>query len=386
MYILKYIWRNVCRNRLRAALTILSIGFSLALLTVLLGYMAMQSVWRDEAKQYHRLVVMNVQGFAGAVPIAYVDRIRSMEGIRAAVPYAWFGGNYKEETQVSFAQFATDPQHVLQVWEEFRVQPEVLRAWDENRRGCVSDRRLAARRGWKVGEKIPLQGTFYPVQLELELVGTFDSPQDTDSLWFDWKYLDESLRAISAPGSGNAGTIFAKTSSAEVMPRLAQEIDERFVSSEYPTRTQTEAAFAQMFTDMLGNIQDYIRNIGLAVVFSLSLVAGNTMAMSVRERTTEIAVLKGIGFPRARIVSMVLGESCGIALVGGGLGILAGCGCLELLHQALHKFFPVSIRDLFGPWVLVLLAASAGIGIASGLVPAVRAGRLPIVNGLRKVL
>lgn len=383
---LKYILRNVSRNKLRSALTILSIGFSLALMTVLIGYTAMQSVWKDEASQHHRIVVMNTQGFSGVVPIAYVDRIRGINGINSAVPYSWFGGNYKDEQQMSFAQFGTDPQHVFEVWDEFTIAPEELRAWKENRRGCVADRRLANRYGWKKGDQIPLKGTFFPVTLDLELVGVFDSPQDTDSLWFDWQYLDETLRAMSAPTAGNAGTIFAKAATPEQMPKISQEIDDRFGSSDNPTRTQTEAAFAQMFTDMLGNIQDYIRNIGMAVVFSLSLVAGNTMAMSVRERTTEIAVLKAIGFPRARVVGMILGESCGIALVGGCLGVLAGCLSLELLHQLSRQFFPISVLELAGPWLLSLLAIAAGIGILSGIVPAFRAGQLSIVDGLRRVI
>ena len=381
---LKYIGKNVARNKLRASLTILSVGFSLALMTVLMGYMATQALWKDDASKHHRIVVMNTQGFSGVVPIAYVDRIRGIDGIADAVPYSWFGGNYKDEQQMSFAQFGTDPQHVFAVWDEYSIPQNELQAWQSNRRGCVVDRRLAARRGWKIGEKIPLKGTFFPVNLDLELVGLFDSPQEV--LWFDWQYLDESRRALSAPSAGNSGTIFAKAKNAEQMASISQAIDKRFANSDNPTLTQTEAAFAQIFSDMLGNIQEYIRNIGLAVVFSLSLVAGNTMAMSIRERTTEIAVLKAIGFPRWRIMVMILGEACSISLLGGLLGIVTGCASLELLHQVARQFFPVSIFNLAGPWILSLLALAAGIGILSGVVPAVRAGQRSIVDGLRRVI
>lgn len=385
MQTLKYIWRNVARNKLRTALTILSVGFSLALMTVLHGYMAMQAAWGSEAEKNNRVVVMNTQGFSGMLPIAYVDRVRRVDGIQAAVPYSWYGGVYKDET-MPFAQFATDAKEVFQVWDEFTIDPEQLSQWQNNRQGCVADYRLAARKGWEIGERIPLRGTFYPYNLDLVLSGTFDSPQNTDSLWFHWDYLEEGLKQISSNSTGNSGTIFAKVESSQAIPGVCRAIDDRFGSSDNPTRTQTEAAFAQMFIDMLGNIQAYIRNIGLAVAFSLSLVAANSMAMSMRERTTEIAVLKAIGFSRGRVMWLVLGEACGIASLGGLLGIFLGCGFLEALHNVSVQFFPFSIVEMAGMWLVYLLTAAAAIGLVSGLVPAVRAAQLSVVNGLRQVI
>ncbi len=385
MQVLLYMWRNLKRNKLRSSLTILSVGFSLSLMTVLHGYMAMQGEWGKEAEKYHRIVVMNSQGFSGHLPIAYVDRITSTPGIKAATPYAWYGGNYKEE-QMPFAQFGCDPKIAFDVWDEFSIAPAQLEEWRKTRSGCVVDRRLAEKRGWKIGERIPLKGTFYPFDLDLVLCGVWDSPKNTDSLWFNWHYLDEGLRQMNAPGSGNAGTIFARVDSSDAMANVSQSIDERFASSDNPTRTQTEAAFAQMFTDMLGNVQAYIRNIGLAVVFSLSLVAANAMAMSMRERTTEIAVLKAIGFSRRRVLVTILGEACSITLLGGLMGIAIGCSFLQLMHVFMSQFFPFSVLEMLGPWLLYLLATSAGIGLASGLVPAVRAAQLSVIDGLRRVV
>ena len=385
MKTLKYIWRNVKRNRLRSTLTILSIGFSLALMTVLLGYIAMQNTWSNEAVKHNRIVVMNTQGFSGTVPIAYVDRVRRMDRVQAAVPYSWYGGVYKDE-QMPFAQFGVDPEFAFDVWDEFTIDPDQLRQWQNDRRACVVDRRLAARRGWKIGERIPLKGTIYRYDLDLVMCGTFDSPTTTDSLWFDWRYLEEGLKQMSEPSTGNAGTIYAKVDSAQSVPTVCQAIDDRFASSDNPTRTQTEAAFAQMFADMLGNIEAYIRNIGMAVVFSLSLVAANAMAMSMRERTTEIAVLKAIGFSRQRVVVMVLGEACCIAVLGGILGIAIGCAGLQGLHGLSAQFFPFSIQEMVGPWLLVLIAVAAGIGLVSGIIPAVRAAQLSVVAGLRQVV
>ncbi len=385
MHIFFYIWRNLKRNKLRSTLTILSVGFSLALMTVLNGYMAMQGVWGKEAEKNQRIVVMNSQGFSGMLPISYVDRVASTPGVQAATPYAWYGGNYKEE-QMPFAQFGTDPKNAFKVWDEFTIAPQQLEEWQKTRNGCVVDRRLAEKRGWKIGERIPLQGTFYRFNLDLVLCGVWDSPQDTGSLWFNWLYLDEGMRELNAPGTGNSGTIFARVGGSESMAVVSQRIDERFASSDNPTRTQTEAAFAQMFTDMMGNVQFYILVIGVAVVFSLSLVAATAMAMSMRERTTEIAVLKAIGFSRRRVLATVLGEACAITLLGGLMGILIGCSCLELLHQLSSQFMPLSVFDMIGPWLAYLLATSAGIGLVSGIVPAVLAAQLSVIDGLRRVV
>ena len=382
---LKYIWRNVARNKVRSTLTVLSVGFSLALLTVLHGYMAMQDVWGGESEKYNRIVVMNTQGFAGELPIAYVDRIRRVDSVEAAVPYSWFGGNYQGEP-ATFSQFGTDAEQAFDVWTEFKIDPAQLKAWQDNRQGCVVDRRLAAQRGWKIGERIRLEGTFIRFDLDLELCGTWDAPHNTGSLWFHWKYLDEGLQQVGARGTGNSGTVFAKVDSKAHIPEVVQAIDEHYASSDNPTRTQSEAAFFQMFEDMVGGVQTYILSIGVAVVFSLVLVAGTTMAMSLRERTTEIAVLKAIGFSRARVLGLVLGEACLIGLLGGLLGIGIGCSFLQMLNGAMPQMFPMAVWEMAGPWLVWLLAVAAGVGLASGLVPAVRAAQLSVVQGLRQVV
>jgi putative ABC transport system permease protein len=386
MRTLKYIWRNVTRNKLRTSLTILSIGFSLALMTVLHGFMATQSVWGNESKKYNRIVSLNVQGFSGRLPIAYVDKVREFEGVADAVPYRWYGGLYKDEKQMSFAQFGTDPEHAFNVWDEFKIDPQQLKAWQADPQGCVADKALAEQQGWKIGDRIPLKSIYFQFPLDLHLVGFFEAPHNTGSLWFHWKYLDEGLRNMKARGDANAGMIYAKARSAGVIPDIIKKIDSQYASSEYPTRTQTESAFAQMFRDMMGNVQAFIQSIGIAVVFSLSLVAANAMAMSMRERTTEIAVLKAIGFPRSRVMRMILGESCLISFLGGLLGVAIGCGFLQLGHIANPRMFPFSAMDLAGMWLFVLLLVAAGIGIVSGIVPSVRAAQLSVIDGLRRVV
>ena len=380
----KYIWRNIRRNPIRSLLTIMSVGFSLALMTVLYGFLASQETWKNGAAQANRIVVMNIQGFSGKLPISSVDDVRSTEFVAAAVPFAWFGGSYQDE-QMPFAQFATDPEHVFDVWPEYSIPPEQLEAFKTNRQGCVLDRRIAERRGWKVGDRVPLKGAIYPFDLDLEISGIFDSPKNTDSLYFHWDYLNEGLKQQSYPNIDNAGTIFARISSSDSIPTVIKSIDDRFGNSDTPTRSQTEAAFAQMFVDMLGNVQVLIRNIGLAVVFSLSLVTANSMAMAMRERVTEIAVLKAIGFPRSRVLFMVLGEACAIAMLGGFLGVGMGCLFLQGMNSLLPRFFPFTVMEMLGPWISYGLIAAAVLGLISGIVPAIRAAQMSVIDGLRRV-
>ncbi|MBC7965027.1 MAG: ABC transporter permease [Fuerstia sp.] len=379
-----YIWRNIRRNPIRSLLTILSVGFSLALMTVLYGFLASQETWKNGAAQANRIVVMNIQGFSGKLPISSVDDVRSTKFVAAAVPFAWYGGSYQDE-QMPFAQFATDPECVFEVWPEYSIPPEQLAAFKENRQGCVLDRRIAERRGWKVGDRIPLKGTIYPFSLDLEISGIFDSPKNTDSLYFHWDYLNEGLKQLNYPNLDNAGTIFARVSNSESIPTVIKSIDDKFGSSDTPTRSQTEAAFAQMFVDMLGNVQVLIRNIGLAVVFSLSLVTANSMAMAMRERVTEIAVLKAIGFPRSRVLFMVLGEACAIAMLGGFLGVGMGCLFLQGMNRLMPQFFPFTVMEMMGPWVSYGLIAAAALGLISGIVPAIRAAQMSVIDGLRRV-
>ena len=387
MKFLLYIWRNVARNKLRSGLTILSVGFSLALMTILYGYLAMQNVAQREAEKYDRVVVMNKLGFAAPLPIAHVERVRQMEAVSYATPFAWYGGNYQDK-QALFAQFAVAPEYAFDVFSEYQIDEEQLAEFKKNRRACVVDADLAEQMGWKIGDRVPLQGVIYPADLDLQLVGTFEAPGNTGFLWFSWTYLDEQMRNSNVGFPMGAGSIYAKCAAADEVAIVCEDIDSMFANSENSTRTRTEAAFQRMFADMLGDVQAYIRYISLAVVFALALVAATAMAMSMRERTTEVAVLKAIGFSKQRVLAMVLGESTMIAMIGGMLGIAGGLGALSLLSSVpiAAALFPIPVANLIGPWLAGLALVAAGIGFTSGLVPAFLAAQLSVVDGLRRVV
>ncbi|MBI3464164.1 MAG: ABC transporter permease, partial [Planctomycetes bacterium] len=381
---LKYIFRNATRNKLRSGLTALSLGICLAMMTVLYGFVTLNDELIPELARANRMIVMSNDGFTSMIPITVLDMVRKLPGVQAAVPLSWYLGMYKDEKMPTFAQLATDPKELLNVWVEFKIDPEQLSSWQATRNGCLIDRRNAQRRGWKIGEHIPLKGNNFPVDLDLTLCGIYDGPEFINDLYFHYEYLDELLRQRNSPKAGTTSILFVKATSGEVIPSLCAQIDDRYKNSENPTLTQSHQAFAQAFSKFVGNLQVYVRNIGLAVVFSLTLVAGNAMAMSMRERTTEIAVLKAIGFQRGLVLVLVLGESLVISLVGGVFGVGVGRGAWRLVYTLWPQYIPI---DRVAPVVLVYgVAIAAVVGIASGLVPAVRAAQLSVIAGLRKVV
>ena len=378
----KYVLRNASRNKLRSALTIMSLCICLAMMTVLYGFLTMQDELVPELAKANRVLVMNRNGFAAELPMTYLDRIRSTKGAKAAVPLSWYIGMYRDE-HLPLPSLATDPQYLFDVWVELKIDPEQLREWQRNRQGCVVDRHTAERRGWKIGEHIPLKGTRYPFDVDLTLCGIYDGPEYVQDMYFHLDYLDEGLRQKSSPLAGTTSIFFVKATSREAIAPLCEEIDERFRNSEHPTMSQSHQEFLQMFSKFVGNLQGFIRNIGMAVVFSLTLVAANAMAMSMRERTTEIAVLKAIGFQRGLVLTLILGESVIISLVGGVLGVAAGRGLWAVGHKLSPQFIPLAHIA----WIVLAygIAVAIGIGLISGVVPAVRAAQLSVIDGLRRL-
>ena len=386
MKLLIYIWRNINRNKLRSLLTILSVAFSLALMTVLYGFLAVQNATEREASKHDRVVVLNKMGFAAPLPIAHCEKIKKMDGVVTATPFAWYGGNF-QSSRAEFALFGVDPETMFDVYSEYNIPEDQLSEFKKTRNACVVDRQLAEAMEWQVGDRIPMEGTIYQSNLDLVVAGIYKGPANTGSLYFNWYYLDDLQKEIGSY-SGNAGSISVKCKVGDEVPLMCEEIDGKFANSENATRTRTEAAFAKMFTDMLGDVQAFIRYISMAVVFALALVTATAMAMSMRERTTEVAVLKAIGFSKLRVLAMVLGEAFLIACLGGVFGIFCGLGLLHLASSipAAAILFPYPVAQLIGPWLFGLIGVAGAIGLVSGLVPAIRASQLSVVDGLRQVV
>lgn len=386
MKFLPYIIRNVMRNKLRAAFTGMSIAISLFLVTVLYAYLNVQDEQGEESKKYARIIVTAKQGLTFPVPIAHLEKVRALPGVKAAVPLSWFGGKYQDE-KIPFGQFATDANQILDVLSEYHVAEGSLDAFKSDRGGCLVGSGAAKKRNWKVGDHIVLKGELYPVSLELTIDGIFDGPKtdQLESLWFHFTYLDELLKKDRSRQAGNAGTIFVKAESPDDLNELIDRIKEKFKNNEAPVRPVTEQAFRQMFAEMIGNVKAYIRNVALAVVISLMLVAGNAMAMSMRERTREVAVLKAIGFTRMIVLALVLFEAILIAVAGGLVGVMGA----KLLFSTVDVFNGIpGFSSFYIPWSTAIfgMTLSAMIGLFSGIIPAWRAAQVSVVDGLRKVV
>ena len=269
-------------------------------MTFLYGYLASMEAWGREAEKYNRVVVMNSQGFDGQVPLKMLDEVREMDGVVAAVPFSWYGGKYGDGTEF-FAQFGTDPERVFDVWSELKIPPDQLAEFKTNKQACVVDRGLGPAAGPEDRRPRPAPGHVLSVQPRSETGGHLRAAGDDAQPVLQPEVPGRGPASEGGGrGAGNCGTIFFKARSAEIIPELCEQIDQHYASSANPTNTQTEKAFSQMFVKMAGNVQNFILFIAVFVTISLTLVAANGMAMSMRERTTEIAVLKAIGFQTAR--------------------------------------------------------------------------------------
>jgi putative ABC transport system permease protein len=386
MKYLPLIFRNVLRNKIRSLFTAASIAMSLFLVVVLRSYLTVQDDMSKTASVYNRLLVMNVQGLTGVVPIAYVDRIRALEGVRAATPFSWFGGIYRDD-KIAFSQFAVDPQSVAEVYEDYHLPPEQLKAFQDDRTGCVVGPELAQNKGWRLGDKIVLKGDIYPINLELTVRGIYDGPStiDRNILWYHFEYFDESLKARREDTAGNAGIVVLRATSNEAMNQLTENIERAFASSDAPVKALTENQFMQEFLSYIGNVQAFIRYTSIAIVVALLCVAGNTMAMALRERTREIALFKAIGFSQNTVLGIFLAESVAIGALGGVVGCLGAKLLLETI--TISKYIP-QVGWLYVPWATALwgIGLAAAIGLASGVIPAWRAAHVSVVDGLRKVV
>jgi putative ABC transport system permease protein len=377
-----FVLRNTFRNKRRSLLTMLSISFSLLLLTLMI------SIWRTfyidvgAPLSAQRLVTRDRVSLAFLLPGYYREKIRSIPGVVAVVPMTWFGGRYKDDRPENFfAQVATDPDEYLKVASDKIVPSDQAAAWQHDRAGALVDMTLANKYGWKIGDKVTLLGTIFPVNPELTIRGIYHRDPPQNSLYFNAKYLEESLDWFK----GRAGWYGTQVASAGDVARVAGEIDDMFRNAPQRTKTESEKAFQLSFIATLGNVKAFILGICGAVVFAILLVSANTMAMSVRSRTREVAVLKTLGFTRQRVLSIFVFEAVALAVAGGFLGILSAVLLIQwLTHSSIALGIPTDMRVTWPSMVFSLLIAAA-VGFLSGYVPAYGASRTNIVEGLRHI-
>ncbi|HWZ81964.1 MAG TPA: FtsX-like permease family protein [Terriglobales bacterium] len=375
-----FVTRSAFRNRLRSTLTVASIAFSLLLLSVMLTLWRSFYIDKGAPDSALRIMTRHKVSLANFLPIYYRDKIRTVPGVVHVVPMTWFGGKYIDDKPANFfAQFATDPDEYFDVAADKVMPPEQLEAWKKDRAGCVVDVELAKKHHWKIGDRITLQGTIFPTNLELTLRGIYTIDAPNSNLYFHAKYLEESVPWFK----DQAGFYFTRVDTAENMPEAARAIDAMFHSAPLPTKSESEQAFRLDFIATLGNVKAFILGICGAVVFTMLLVCANTMAMSIRERTREVAVLRTLGFTRDRIFKLLLSEALTIALMGG----LIGVALATLLIGALSRpgiGVPVSMHMTFLTAGAVMVVAAI-VGLSSAVAPSYRASHLHIVDALRHI-
>jgi len=381
MNLSQFVTRNAFRNKRRSVLTVLSIAFSLLLLTL------MMTIWRafylDEgsAESAERLVVRHRVSLTFSLPGFYREKIRSVPGVEAVVPVSWFGGIYKDQKPENFfAQFGTDPDEFFKVFRDIKMPEHQRIAWQRDRQGVIVDDTLAKKYGWKLGDRIVLLGTIYPVDLELYVRGIFTSYPDNKSVYFNTKYVEEAVSWFK----GQAGTFSILAASPGDVSRIASTVDDMFRNSPQPTKSESEKAFGLEFVAMLGNVKAFILMICSAVVFATLLVSANTMAMSIRERTREVAVLKTLGFTRESVLSLFVSEAVAMALAGGLIGVSLAYLLIFMVTHSPQFFSFYNMKVTPGMWVVALFVSGL-VGLASSLIPSYHASKINIVDGLRHI-
>jgi putative ABC transport system permease protein len=378
---LPLLWSTLWRKKVRTIFTLLSVFVAFLLFGLLMTIRTAFSFGVDIAG-LDRLVLIHKVSLIMPLPVSYLERLRATEGVALATHQTWFGGVYQDPSNF-FAQIAVDPEPFLQLYPEFKVPPEQKAAWLADRQGMIVGVDLATRFGWKLGDRIPIQGTIWQPKegrvWEFNLVGMYDGEPAVDKtqFFFRYDYLDENR----AGGEGLVGWYVVKIADAGQAQAMAATFDAMFANSPAETKTTTEKGFVEGFAKQVGDIGAIMMAILAAVLFTMLLVAANTMAQAVRERTSEIGVLKTLGFSNGSILVLVLSESVMIAVIGGGLGLLVSWLIVQRGDPTggMLPIFMLPPRDVALGGVMVVL-----LGLVAGILPALSAMQLKITDALRR--
>jgi putative ABC transport system permease protein len=379
MKFLHLVLANLGRHKRRTFLTIASVALALFLFASLRTVVTTL----ERAAQFgsaRRLVVTNATGIVFSLPLSYANRLSATKGIANVTWANWFGGKYGDSKRF-FAQFAVDPESYLEMYPEIVLPEDQKQAFFRERTSAIVGRRLLSEFGWRLGQNVTIQGTIFPGDWTFTIRGVY-TPSDPvindDMMLFHHEYLEERTGR-----PGQAGWYVLQIDDANNAAPIAKMLDTQFRNSSDPTKTGTEQAFNASFATMWGNVSLLMGTIGMAVVFAILLVTANAMMMSARERTGEVAVLKTIGFTDRTLFGLVMLEAGIIAMTGAVLGL----GGAKLLYKASNfnagGFLPGF--DVTGTTLLLGFIVTLALMLASGLVPAVRAARLPVVQALRRV-
>ena len=381
MKFLPLLWSSLWRKKIRTIFTLLSVFVAFLLFGLLMTIRGAFSFGVDIAG-IDRLVLIHKVSLIMPLPVSYKERLASTPGVALVSHQTWFGGVYQDPSNF-FAQMVVEPEPFMKIYPEFKIPPDQVKAWLDDRQGAIVGADLAKRFGWKIGDRIPITGTIWqPKQgqtWEFNVAGIYDGDQGVDKtqFFFRYDYLDENRRA----GQGLVGWYVVKIADASQAQQMGAKFDGMFANSSAETKTTTEKGFVEGFAKQVGDIGSIMIAILIAVLFTMLLVAANTMAQSVRERTSEMGVLKTLGFSNGSILALILGESVLIAVIGGSLGL----GLAWLIVQngdptnGMLPIFILPARDMVVGAVMIVV-----LGLIAGALPAFNAMNLKITDALRR--
>jgi putative ABC transport system permease protein len=376
---------NTLRNRRRTALTCASIAVALCLLAVLAaGYRALGSTSDATPAEALRLMTHHKISITQPMPVSYESRICRIAGVRDAMVWQWFGGTYKDtrDPRNFFARFAVEPEKLFRIRSEILLPAEQKTAFERQRTAAIAGRKLAGRFGWKPADRITLTGDIFPVTLELTLAGIYDDPNDDETLYFNYEYLHELLRAANL-SADEVGVFQVQATSPDVVTSVADAIDKEFENSPAPTETETERAWELSFISFLGDLKLFFISICGALGFTILLVSANTVSMAVRERMREVGILKTLGFTPEAIVAMLVMESIAMALAGAAAGLALAAALCSLVARSGTAYAALNLELTPGIALGGMLAAAL-LGFTSAIVPAWQASRRSILDALGK--
>jgi putative ABC transport system permease protein len=385
MNMLKLVFKNALRHKLRAVLTILGIAIAVMSFGLL---RTVVTAWNAglEASAADRLIVRQAVSFIFPLPYAYREQISKVPGVAEVTWFNWFQGVYKDKNQF-FARMATDPGTLLKVYPELLVPEDQYEVFKKERNACIIGSGLATDYGLKIGDVMEIDGDIYPGKWQFVVRGIYkprDQATDPRQMFFHWQYLDEQIRRNDPTQAGQLGWFAVKIHDPSQSAVVSEQIDALFKNSRAETKTETERAFTQGFIQASGAVLTAINVMSFVIIGIIMLVLGNTMIMSARERTREYAVLKTLGFSGGHLIAFIAGESLIISLLGAIFGLLLLVPMVSSFEAVLPKgFFPVFYIET-GTWILSGSAAIA-VGALAALVPIQRALRTRIVDGLRFV-
>jgi len=384
MYILKIVFRNVLRHRLRTGLTILGITIAILAFSLLRTVVGLWHIGVERSLAT-RLVTRNAISLVFSLPISYYERIRQVPGVRSVSYGNWFGGIYIDE-KYFFANEAIEPQSFLALYPEFVLPVDQKQAFIRDRKGCIVGRKLAARYGWKPGDQLTLKGTIFPGQWEFVLRGIFTGAEKNTEeriLFFHWDYLNETLKKTIPRRADQAGFYMIGISKPELAAQVSQDVDRLFKNSLAETLTETEKAFQLGFASMTEAIMVAIQIVSYVVIVIIMAVVANTMAMTARERIGEYAIFKTMGFRGRHIAGMIFGESLLICIAGCLFGILLTFPAGRLFGDVLGDYLPSF--EIKRTTIYLDIAFALLVGVVAGIFPTLRAVKIRIADGLRRI-